>query len=782
MSAPASWPDLVDSATGTFFAARLPNGFLLQGGSCRLSGAALRPTAVYAIGFYAEPLNTVARLLAVNKGFLGASNSDLLKDPYMYKALVSGGFPCSFLLVVARAVTPGETAALFRRDLATCGVPDPVLLPFLEALSQSPLLPGHRVLLSMDGQALVRLEVDASPGDGGSRSGAAPAYRSSVFTSVELSRAIRALFLDGDAPSAAALAPVPLVDAAALTLPSAVPTTAEGLTAALSPASPAALRVVLTHRVRWALQFVHTKALRRGSTPASRASIRTAHSGAATPPVGPAAATAPRAPGLPVPSAEASRLRTGPLASVPAPVTPQGRGRPSQYYGAAHGGNNDGDDDGDDDGVASVVSRGTVGSHFSQFNTDGADGRRARASISHASRSGAEPSRTHSRAHPASAAPSAALLRRPVSLTTKTGYLHKYSFGLMGDKWRPRFFQLSGCLLAYRLRPEDELRGCVDLAFCTLHVERARRQPSASEPALPGAHSDGDEGADASEPPAHPHSAHVVFSISSRKTTNVYRLSAEPAVARLWLRALYITILAARHEAAALRSLAPACAISTPVHALGGRASELPRDVAALVGNDALSDEDDEDSGRSGGRLGRDLSFSSDIPDFEGPDDYIVVGTPLPAADNAAVPEQVPAPTPVKAVAPAAPEAVCARPPSARELQLSHSALAKRVEAALERAIDDGDAHDAAASTCGRRLCSREYIFAFALIAAEVVLLYLLLPTAGAGAGGRRADGSIRDSLTVSDAFGEAVDALRGLLFAAMGAPAHAALNAAEPE
>lgn len=39
---------------------------------------------------------------------------------------------------------------------------------------------------------------------------------------------------------------------------------------------------------------------------------------------------------------------------------------------------------------------------------------------------------------PVSTRPSTSLLSRAVSLTIKTGYLHRHAFGVFGDKWRPR--------------------------------------------------------------------------------------------------------------------------------------------------------------------------------------------------------------------------------------------------------------------------------------------------------------------------------------------------------
>ncbi len=167
-------------------------------------------------------------------------------------------------------------------------------------------------------------------------------------------------------------------------------------------------------------------------------------------------------------------------------------------------------------------------------------------------------------ARPRTTAPAASLLSRAVSLTIKTGYLHRHAFGVFGDKWRLRFFQLSGSILAYRLTPDHEIRGCLDLARCSLAMESTKRVVSSSESKLPGTSPASSAMNAAPKGPV----LHDVFTITDRVSGCVFRLSAEPDTVKLWLRALQITIGAARQEAAALRTLAPYYAISTPFHAL----------------------------------------------------------------------------------------------------------------------------------------------------------------------------------------------------------------------
>lgn len=171
-------------------------------------------------------------------------------------------------------------------------------------------------------------------------------------------------------------------------------------------------------------------------------------------------------------------------------------------------------------------------------------------------------------AHRPSLAPAASILSRPVALFVKTGYLMRYAASIFGDKWRPRFFQLSGALLIYRLSPKEDIRGCVDLSRCSLAIESKRRKVGPNEQ-LPGQ--------------TVPVSEHVVFSVTEVQTGVVFRLSTDADSARLWIRALHITILAAKQEAAALSTLGPAQAISTPLHPHGEQANAAYQQSADVI-------------------------------------------------------------------------------------------------------------------------------------------------------------------------------------------------------
>jgi hypothetical protein len=162
----------------------------------------------------------------------------------------------------------------------------------------------------------------------------------------------------------------------------------------------------------------------------------------------------------------------------------------------------------------------------------------------------------------------------------------KHAHGVFADKWRPRFFELHGSLLAYKKAPEASLRGCIDLAWCTIYVDPHRRPVPASETPLPGS-------------PAHVHAAteHVVFSVTSLRTSESYKLSADPHTATGWLKALSVTIAFARYQARELRqrgqslkqaSGAPAPPKAAPAAPPGLAASQsMPQLPSAAAGDAA---------------------------------------------------------------------------------------------------------------------------------------------------------------------------------------------------
>lgn len=133
-------------------------------------------------------------------------------------------------------------------------------------------------------------------------------------------------------------------------------------------------------------------------------------------------------------------------------------------------------------------------------------------------------------------------------LTTKSGYLGKYIFSLFGDNWPLRYFQISGCMLLYRLTPDAQIRGSMDLSRASLFIEKTHRDmkgKSKSERVPSDTYLASDQWAE----------EYVVFRVSDLQTGDSFRLSCDPDHAKLWIRALYVTITKARAEAAAINAL-----------------------------------------------------------------------------------------------------------------------------------------------------------------------------------------------------------------------------------
>lgn len=160
MASPSSWPDLVEPQTQISFLSRLPNGFVLCGAGARSKKFGfIVEMHEFAVGFYVEPISAAARLLSASRSFADMSVDELKGTVDFYKAVVQGGFACCFLLVFVRSTSTGQVSNTLRGELMSRGVDQVSIAPLLALLSRG-LEPGQRILLSMDGKALTKVEAD----------------------------------------------------------------------------------------------------------------------------------------------------------------------------------------------------------------------------------------------------------------------------------------------------------------------------------------------------------------------------------------------------------------------------------------------------------------------------------------------------------------------------------------------------------------------------------------------------------------------------------------------